>query len=212
MAYDPIDRLVVASSNRGKIAEFDRLLQPLGLHVMSQSDFGVSAAPEPFETFLENALTKARHASQHTGLPALADDSGLCVPSLGGAPGVHSARYAASEANQNQDTLNNAKLLRALVGQTDRRAYYVAMLVFVLDPADPLPLVAQGVWHGQIIEQARGENGFGYDPYFWLPDLEQTAAQLPAAVKNSASHRGQAVRELVRLMQSRGLLRYADAV
>lgn len=201
-----LSSLVVASGNSGKLREFDRLLQPLGINVRSQSEFGVQPADEPFGTFLENALVKARHASEQTGLAALADDSGICVPALGGAPGVRSARYAESVPGQSQDLLNNAKLVQALGSQPDRRAFYVAVLVLVLDPDDPLPVIAQGLWAGEVRDEPAGEHGFGYDPHFWLPQLGATAAQLDPAVKNQVSHRGQAMRSLIDQLNHRGLL------
>lgn len=210
MAKPIIDQLVVASANPGKLREFERLLEPLGVKVCSQSSLGVAPAPEPHETFVENALAKARHASAQTGLPALADDSGICVPALALAPGVHSARYAAPLAGQSQDALNNEKLIQALAGQTDRRAYYVAVLVLVLHAADPLPVIAQGLWFGEVAQAPRGENGFGYDPYFWLPDLGVTAAELDATQKNAVSHRGQAMRSLIAQIEARDLLATPD--
>jgi XTP/dITP diphosphohydrolase len=206
MGKTVIERLVVASGNAGKLKEFDRLLEPLGIVTCSQTELGVAPAPEPYDTFLENALAKARHASAHTGLPALADDSGICVAALGFEPGVRSARYADATPGQSQDELNNRKLLQALEGEQDRRAYYVAVLVLVLHPSDPLPLIAQGLWFGEVAKQARGENGFGYDPYFWLPDLGATVAQLDPSRKNALSHRGQAMRSLIEQIQTRGLV------
>lgn len=198
--------LVVASGNAGKLREFDRLLKPLGIEVHSQAQFGVQPADEPFNTFLENALTKARHASARAGLPALADDSGICVPALGGAPGVHSARYAEPVPGMAQDALNNTKLLQALASHDNRQAFYVAVLVLVLHPDDPLPVIAQGLWMGEVIEQARGSNGFGYDPHFWLPAHQATAAELDPTEKNKVSHRGQAMRSLMQQLSDRGLL------
>jgi XTP/dITP diphosphohydrolase len=198
--------LVVASGNAGKLKEFDRLLHPLGIDIRSQTALGVPEADEPYDTFLENALTKARHASAHTGLPALADDSGICVLALGGAPGVRSARYALSEPGVAQDVLNNRELIRALKGQDDRRAFYVAVLVLVLHPQDPLPLVAQGLWSGEVVDQPQGASGFGYDPHFFLPDLGCTVAQLEVVHKNQISHRGQAMQSLMQQLFDRGLV------
>lgn len=198
--------LVLASGNPGKRREFDRLLEPLGIHVRSQSDFGVEPAPEPHATFIENALAKARHASAHTGLPALADDSGICVPALGGAPGVRSARFATSVDGADQDLANNARLVQALAGHDDRGAFYVAVLVLVLHPEDPLPVIAQGLWMGEVLNEPRGSNGFGYDPHFWLPDLARTAAELEPSQKNQVSHRAIAMRSLVEQLTARGLL------
>ena len=206
MAEHVFDRLVVASGNAGKLREFERLLKPLGVKVHSQSEFGVEPADEPYETFLENALTKARQASAKTGLPALADDSGICVPALNGDPGVRSARYAESVAGQSQDKLNNQKLISALKGSSDRQAYYVAVLVMVMHEHDPLPIIAQGLWFGEVIDEPRGQNGFGYDPHFWLPTLNATAAELSPDQKNETSHRGQAMRSLIEQIKQRGLV------
>lgn len=206
MSKPVIDRLVVASGNAGKLKELDRLLKPLGVQVQSQAEFGVAPAEEPYDTFLENALTKARHASLQTGLPALADDSGICVPVLNGDPGVRSARYADPMGGQNQDQLNNQKLVQALAGSDDRQAYYVAVLVLVMHAHDPLPIIAQGLWFGEVIDQPRGKNGFGYDPHFWLPTLNATAAELSPEQKNEVSHRGQAMRSLMTQIGQRSLL------
>jgi XTP/dITP diphosphohydrolase len=202
-----LSQLVLATANPGKRREFDRLLAPLGVTVLDQGSLGVEPAPEPFGTFLENALTKARHASNKTGLPALADDSGICVLALSGAPGVHSARYADSIAGLAQDEANNQKLVASLNGVTDRQAMYVAILVLVLSPDDPLPIVAQGTWMGQVIDHPRGEHGFGYDPHFLLPELGLTAAELDATQKNEISHRAQAMRTLIDTLRQRTLIR-----
>ena len=175
--------------------------------VLDQGSLGVEPAPEPYGTFLENALTKARHASTQTGLPALADDSGICVPSLAGAPGVHSARYADPVAGLVQDQANNQKLVASLKGVTDRQAMYVTILVLVLSPDDPLPIVAQGTWVGQVIDHPRGDHGFGYDPHFLLPELGLTAAELDAVQKNEISHRAQAMRMLIKTLRDRALIR-----
>ncbi|MCD8505194.1 MAG: RdgB/HAM1 family non-canonical purine NTP pyrophosphatase [Burkholderiaceae bacterium] len=201
-----LSSLVVASGNPGKLREFDRLLKPLGVQVSSQSEFGVEPADEPYDTFVENALAKARHASAKTGLPALADDSGICVPVLGGAPGVRSARYADPVQGVEQDLLNNNKLIQALAGMDDRRAFYVAVLVLVMRADDPLPVIAQGLWAGEVSDKPRGSNGFGYDPHFWLPELGATAAQLDPVQKNQVSHRGQAMQSLIDQVAKRGLL------
>ena len=211
MAEHAFERLVVASGNAGKLREFDRLLRPLGVNVQSQSELGVQPADEPYETFLENALTKARHASSKTGLPAMADDSGICVPALNGDPGVRSARYAEPVVGQNQDKLNNQKLIAALAGSSDRRAYYVAVLVMVMHEHDPLPIIAQGLWFGEVIDEPRGQNGFGYDPHFWLPTLNATAAELSPDQKNATSHRGQAMRSLIEQIKQRGLVTVPNA-
>ena len=186
--------LVLASNNSGKLAEFAQLLAPLGFHLKSQGDLNIPEAEEPFGTFVENALAKARHASQLSGLAALADDSGICVPALGGAPGVQSARYAGEPRS---DAANNAKLVREIAQYNDKSAYYYCVLVMVRHAADPQPIIANGVWHGSLIEQPRGQGGFGYDPHFFLPRLGKTAAELSAEEKNSVSHRGQALRALI---------------
>lgn len=186
--------LVIASNNPGKLAEFSRLLGPLGYRVRTQSELGISEAEEPHPTFIENALAKARHASRASGLPALADDSGICVPALGGAPGVQSARYAGEPKS---DDANNAKLVQALSSHTDKSAYYYCVLVFVRHAEDPQPVIAEGRWQGELIAQPRGEGGFGYDPHFLLPTLGKTAAELSAEQKNQLSHRGQALRALM---------------
>ena len=201
-----IDTLVMASGNAGKLKEFDRLLMPLGVKVVSQSSLGVAPAEEPHDTFLENALAKARHASEQTGLPALADDSGICVPALHGLPGVRSARYATPVDGQSQDALNNAKLVQALQSHADKRAYYVAVLVLVLKADDPLPVVAQGLWHGEVISSPQGTHGFGYDPHFWLPGMQATAAELDPAQKNQISHRALAMQSLMGQLTDRGLV------
>lgn len=205
-AKSTLHSLVIASGNAGKLREFDRLLAPLGIKTHSQSDFQVTPADEPFDTFIENALAKARHASAQTGLPALADDSGICVPTLGGAPGVRSARYAEPVPGKSQDMLNNAKLVKALAGSEDRRAFYVAVLVLVMKAEDPLPIIAQGLWLGEVRDQPQGSHGFGYDPHFWLPALGVTAAELEPAKKNEVSHRGQAMQSLIGQLAARGLL------
>jgi XTP/dITP diphosphohydrolase len=186
--------IVLASNNAGKVREFSALLGPAGFDLRPQSEFDVPEAEEPFMTFVENALTKARHAARLTGLPALADDSGVCVNALGGAPGVLSARYAGEPKS---DAANNRKLVADLAAQTDRSAYYYCVLVFVRHADDPQPVIADGRWDGEIVAQARGDGGFGYDPHFWLPQLGKTAAQLSADEKNRCSHRAQALRALV---------------
>ena len=198
-------RLVLASNNAKKAAEMQALLAPLGIEIIPQSALGVSEAEEPHLTFVENALAKARHAAAATGLPAIADDSGLCVAALGGAPGVQSARFAGEPKS---DARNNALLLEELAGfpaPEQRRAYYCSVVVLVRHADDPQPLIADGEWHGQILAEARGEGGFGYDPLFWLPDLEQTAAELDPALKNTLSHRGAAMRHLLGRLQSHPL-------
>jgi XTP/dITP diphosphohydrolase len=189
-----ISRLVLASGNAGKLREFRRLLAPRGLEVIPQSELDIPEADEPHATFVENALAKARHASELAGLPALADDSGVCVAALGGAPGVHSARYAGEPAS---DARNNAKLVAALQGVADRRAHYYCVLVLVRHAADPEPLLAEGAWHGTIIDQPRGSGGFGYDPHFLDDTSGLTGAELALERKNELSHRGKAIRDLL---------------
>lgn len=190
-------KVVLASGNRGKLREFGEMLGPLGWEVVPQSQLGVTETDEPFETFLENALRKARNASLQTGLPALADDSGICVPALQGAPGVYSARFAARAGAGEGDEANNRHLLTCLQGLADRRAWYYCVLVWVAHAGDPCPLVAQGRWWGQVLEAPRGSGGFGYDPYFLIPSAGVTAAEMTAVQKNAESHRGQALRQLL---------------
>ncbi|MCG2582906.1 RdgB/HAM1 family non-canonical purine NTP pyrophosphatase [Massilia sp. TS11] len=187
-------KLVLASNNAGKLREFGQILAPLGFELHAQGEFNVPEAEEPFATFVENALAKARHAARLTGLPALADDSGVCVNALGGAPGVYSARYAGEPKS---DARNNAKLLADLAAHADKSAYYYCVLVFVRHADDPQPIIADGRWQGEITSEARGEGGFGYDPHFWIAALGKTVAELEAAQKNALSHRGQALRALV---------------
>lgn len=189
-----IERLVLASNNAGKLRELSAMLAPLGIEVVTQGSLGVSEAEEPHPTFVENALAKARHAARETGLPALADDSGLCVRALGGKPGVLSARYAGEPKS---DLANNAKLIADLHGVDDRRAHFYSVIVLVRSADDPQPLIADGEWHGEIIAQARGDGGFGYDPHFFVPSLEQTAAELAPELKNTLSHRAAAMRHLL---------------
>lgn len=195
-------QLVLASNNRGKIAEFSQLLAHLDIEVLSQSQFQVSAVDEPYHTFLENALQKARHASQQTGLPALADDSGIVVPALGGAPGVLSARYASLFSQEPSDEQNNRCLIEQMRQCTDRSAYYIAVLVLLRSPQDPMPLVAQGVWQGQIVDEPKGQFGFGYDPHFYIPELACTAAELTPELKNQYSHRAKALACLIEALRA----------
>lgn len=194
-------KLVLASGNAGKLREFKALLAPLGWDVIPQSDLGVSEADEPHPTFIENALAKARHAATSTGLPALADDSGICVAALAGAPGVYSARFAGAPKS---DARNNALLVEKLAGEEDRRAHYVCVLAFVRHAEDPQPILAEGEWHGEIIDTPRGEGGFGYDAHFLLPPMDQTAAELEPALKNTLSHRGAACRLLIERLRQEG--------
>lgn len=187
-------KLVLASNNAGKLKEFRELLATVGFDVHAQGEFNVPEAEEPHATFVENALAKARHAARITGMPALADDSGVCANALGGAPGVYSARYAGEPKS---DARNNEKLIADLEPHADKSAYYYCVLVFVRHADDPQPVIADGRWNGEIIAEARGLGGFGYDPYFWLPTLGKTVAELAAEEKNRLSHRGQALRALV---------------
>jgi XTP/dITP diphosphohydrolase len=196
-------RIVVASNNPGKLREIGTLLHGLALAAVPQGELGIAEAEEPHDTFLENALAKARHASRASGLPALADDSGLCVEALGGEPGVHSAYFAGREGTREErDARNNAKLLREL--RDDRRAYYACVIVLLRNACDPLPLIAHGIWRGEIARAPRGANGFGYDPLFFIPSLGKTAAQLDPAEKNRISHRGQALAQLLERLSDCG--------
>jgi XTP/dITP diphosphohydrolase len=188
-------KLVIASNNAGKLREFQRMLSPLGIEVLTQSELGISEADEPHCTFVENALAKARHVSRASGLPALADDSGICVDALGGAPGVVSARYAGDAPKS--DARNNQKLLRDMQGVADRRAHYYCVLVLVRHADDPQPLIAEGEWQGEIFHEERGEGGFGYDPMFWLPQFGKTAAELMHDEKAMVSHRAKALQVLM---------------
>ena len=189
-----IARLVLASSNPGKLREFGRLLEPLGIAVMAQGDLGIPDADEPHVTFIENALAKARHASAFAKLPALADDSGICVNALNGAPGVQSARYA---GDPKSDARNNARLVAALAGVADRRAHYYCVLVLMRSAHDPQPLIAEGTWRGTIADEARGAGGFGYDPHFRDMESGMSGAEMPLELKNAVSHRGKALRALI---------------
>ena len=193
-------KIVIASSNPGKLREFAALLAPFDFDALPQSALGVSDAPEPHATFIENALAKARHASRATGLPALADDSGICVPALNGAPGVFSARYAGEPKS---DQRNNEKLLADIEAHRDRRAFYYCSLVLVMHADDPHPLIADGQWHGELIDAPRGVGGFGYDAYFYLPEYKLTAAELAPEIKNRVSHRGLAMQSLAEKLRVR---------
>lgn len=197
-----MNKLVIASNNPGKLREFQRMLAPFGIEVLTQSQLGISEADEPHCTFVENALAKARHVSAACGLPALADDSGICVDALGGAPGVLSARYAGEPKS---DARNNERLLLDMQGIADRRAHYYCVLVLVRTAADPQPLIAEGEWHGEIAHQAQGDGGFGYDPYFWLAEYGKTAAELPHEEKAKISHRAQALQKLLERLNLRQL-------
>ncbi len=200
--------LVVASSNPGKLRELAELLAPLGIEIVPQAKLGIEDAEEPHATFVENALAKARHASRAAGMPALADDSGICVAALGGEPGVHSARFAAEPAlgaaRGEQDERNNRRLLSLLAGRQDRRAHYACVVVLMHHAEDPEPVIAEGRWSGEVIDAPRGANGFGYDPYFLLPELGKTAAELGPEQKNAISHRGKALRRLFAKLKEEG--------
>lgn len=188
---------VLASGNKGKLKEFNRLFSPHGVELLPQAEFGVAECEEPFHTFVENALAKARHASAHTGKPALADDSGLCVPALQGAPGVQSARYATLFGAEKSDANNNAMLIRNLEGVTDRSAYFVCCLVWVAHAQDPTPIITQRMWWGEVQEVPSGSGGFGYDPHFYVPSQKCTASDLSVELKNTLSHRAQATQVLL---------------
>jgi len=202
-------RLVLASNNAKKLVELQALLAPVGVELVAQAALGVGEADEPFNTFIENGLTKARHAARHTGLATIADDSGLCVDALGGAPGVVSAHYAATLPHEGdreaqralQDAANNALLLERLQGVTHRRARFVSTLVAVRSADDPEPLIAVGRWFGEILSAPRGAGGFGYDPLMLIPALGATVAELNADVKNAHSHRALAAAQMLRLMR-----------
>jgi XTP/dITP diphosphohydrolase len=189
-----MQRLVLASNNAKKLKELGSLLTPLGIELIPQGQLDISEAEEPFRTFVENALAKARHAAHLSGLPALADDSGLCVRALGGAPGVLSARYAGEPKS---DARNNAQLIAALADQADRAAHFVSVLVLVRHADDPQPIIAEGNWHGEILTAARGADGFGYDPLFWVPAAGKSAAEMAPEEKNACSHRGIAMQKLL---------------
>ena len=195
-------QLVVASSNPGKLLEIQTMLASLGIEIIPQTHCGISDAQEPHFSFVENALAKARHASHQAKLPALADDSGICVAALGGEPGVHSARFGgeppdSDAGRKEQDQRNNRKLIALLWDKQDRRAHYACVMVLVRHAEDPEPVIAEGRWLGEVIDAPRGANGFGYDPYFYLPELGKTAAELDPEQKNALSHRGKALRRLI---------------
>ena len=198
-------KIVLASNNPGKLAELQAMLEPLGVQLLRQSELGVSEAEEPFRTFVENALAKARHASQLCGLPALADDAGLCVDAFGGLPGVDTAFYATQFGYAKGDDNNVKALLEQMAEVENRRAALVSTLVAVRSPEDPEPLIATGRVVGEITRAPVGRNGFGFDPVMFIPEFGQTFAQLPTDVKNANSHRGQAARQMMTLMQERWL-------
>lgn len=198
-------KIVLASNNKGKLAELRAMFAPLGFELISQAELGIPEAAEPFHTFVENALAKARHAAQYSGLPALADDAGLCVDAFGGLPGVNTAYYATQFGMEKGDDNNVRALLEQMKNTDNRRAAMVSTLVAVRAPQDPEPLIAVGRVAGQISREPKGENGFGFDPVMYIPEFERTFAQLPVAVKNANSHRGRAARAMVELMRERWL-------
>ncbi len=203
VAHPALKRLVVASGNPGKLAEIRALLSPLEIAVVSQGELGIPEAEEPHFTFLENALAKARHASRLSDLPALADDSGICVDALGGEPGVNSAYFAGRQGNREErDARNNAKLLAAMEAESVKGAHYACVMVLVRHAGDPQPLIAEGDWQGEITNRPRGANGFGYDPLFLLPTRGKTAAELEGAEKNRISHRGLALQRLLERLRA----------
>ena len=195
-------KIVIASNNVGKLNEIGAILAPLDIEIVPQSTLGVPEADEPHFTFIENALAKARYASLHTGLPALADDSGICVDALNGAPGVHSARFAdepptgSAGGRENQDARNNRKLLELLANEANRKAHYYCVVVLTRHADDPQPMICEAEWHGEIVKTPRGGGGFGYDPLFLIPELRKTGAELKLDEKNRISHRGQALAAL----------------
>ncbi len=197
--------LVLASNNAGKLNELQAMLAPLGLQLKAQGQLGIPEAAEPFHTFVENALAKARHASAHSGLPALADDAGLCVDAFGGEPGVQTAYYATRFGYPKGDDHNVSALLEQMAGVEQRRAALVSTLVAVRHPNDPEPLIAVGRAVGEITRERRGQNGFGFDPIMYLPEYGQTFAEMPTELKNARSHRGQAARQMVQLIRERWL-------
>lgn len=192
------NKIILASGNKGKLREFKQMLEPLGYEVHPQAEFNVTEADEPFSTFVENALAKARHVSRQTGLPAMADDSGICVNALDGKPGVLSARYA---GDPKSDDRNNQKLIADLAEFEDKTANYYCVLVYVRSADDPQPIIADGTWSGVIIDEPRGGNGFGYDPYFFIPDYGKTAAEMAPEEKNAISHRGKALRKFMEMLR-----------
>lgn len=202
--------LILASNNAKKLRELQALIAPLGVELVTQGSLGIPEAEEPHVTFVENALAKARHAAREGRGPAIADDSGLCVDALGGAPGVRSARYAVDAGRAPEgagreviDPANNAWLLDQMQGQSQRRAHFTCVLVAVRHAEDPEPLIAEGHWTGELLHAPRGEHGFGYDPLLWLPEHQQSAAELAPDIKNGVSHRAQACTRLLELIQAR---------
>jgi len=198
-------KIVLASNNRGKLAELQAMFAPLGCELIAQGDLGVPEAPEPYRTFVENALTKARNAAQHTGLPAIADDAGICIDAFGGLPGVDTAYYATQFGYPKSDDNNVKALLEQMKDITNRRAAMVSTLVAVRSPQDPEPLIAVGKVHGEIASAAVGTNGFGFDPVMWIPEFGKTFAELPNEVKNAHSHRGRSAKAMVALIRDNWL-------
>ncbi len=199
-------KIVLASNHQGKLAELQAMLAPLGVELLRQSDLGISEADEPFRTFVENALTKARHASRISGLPALADDAGLCVDAFGGLPGVDSAFYATQFGYSKGDANNVKALLEQMAAIPNRRAALVSTLVAVRSADDSEPLIAAGRVVGEITREPLGSNGFGFDPVMFIPEFGKTFAQLPVEIKNANSHRGKATRQMIELMRERWLI------
>jgi XTP/dITP diphosphohydrolase len=198
----PFNKLVIATGNKGKLKELAHLLEPLGLEIIPQAELNVPEAEEPFATFIENALAKARHASKITGLPALADDSGLCVDALQGAPGVISARYACENTDMpKSDARNNEKLLAVMAGQQNRHAHFYCVIVLVRHENDPEPMIAEGIWTGEILTALKGDDGFGYDPLFLDAKTGETVAERPLEIKRCISHRGHAMTKLLQKLE-----------
>jgi XTP/dITP diphosphohydrolase len=198
-------KIVLASNNQGKLAELMPLFAPLGVQLIAQSELNVPEAPEPYKTFLENALTKARNAAQHTGLPAIADDAGLCIEAWGGLPGVDTAYYCTQFGYEKSDDNNRRAVLERMHGETNRRANMISVQVAVLSPLDPQPLIAVGKVHGEIAREMIGDGGFGFDPVMWIPSLGKTMAQLDPAHKNAISHRGISAKAMVALIRENWL-------
>jgi XTP/dITP diphosphohydrolase len=198
-------KIVLASNNKGKLAELLPLFAPLGVELIAQSQMNVPEAPEPYKTFVENALTKARNAAQHTGLPAIADDAGLCIEAWGGLPGVDTAYYCVQFGYDKSDDNNRRAVLERMQGEQNRRANMISVQVAVLSPQDPQPLITMGRVHGEITQEAVGEGGFGFDPVMWIPALGKTMAQLDPEHKNQISHRGQSARAMVALIRENWL-------
>lgn len=198
-------KIVLASNNLGKLAELLPLFEPLGVELVTQGSLGVPEAPEPYKTFVENALTKARNAAQHTGLPAIADDAGLCIDAWGGLPGVDTAYYCMQFGYEKSDDNNRRAVLERMQGEPNRRANMISVQVAVLTPQDPQPLISVGRVQGEIALEATGAGGFGFDPVMWIPSLGKTMAQLDPAHKNQISHRGQSARMMISLIRENWL-------